>query len=144
MRLGVCLGNNAQPPKPPDLKGASTWYHKHDPFGPSGDRGGLLSSCSPEAITWHHSNGDSGAVGFFTLLLQVPCPRAGQTASYPPTAPLTSSPDLVLPFTSLNPSFYHSCMSLCPPQSPHKSTTSNCFFQPDTKFDISDSVTCLM
>lgn len=99
MRLGVCLGNNAQPPKPPDLEGASTWYHKDDPFGPSGDRGGQLSSCSPEAITWHHSNGDSGAVGFFTLLLQVPCPRAGQTASYPTTAPLTSSPDLVLPFT---------------------------------------------
>lgn len=96
--LGIWLGRSAQPQKPPDLEGASAWCYKDAANGASGCRGGLLSSCSPEAITSQPSNGDSGAVGFSTLFLQLPCPRARQTASFPQTVPLTSSADLIIPF----------------------------------------------
>lgn len=139
------LGNSAQLPKPPELEGASIWYYKDASFGPSGYRGGLLLSCSPEAITRHHSNGDSGAVGFSLSCSSCHAQGQGRLPANPRQSHLNHWQTFLLSlFTSPNLSFHHACTFLCPPQFHHKSTTSNFFFLPDSKFDILDSATCMM
>lgn len=75
------------------LEGKSTWMLHLVPLGT-----GVDCSCP---VLLRQQPGTTQIVTvelwvFFTLLLQLP--RAGQTASYPQTAPLTSSADLFIPF----------------------------------------------